>query len=127
MKNSLVYIAGYVLRNQEHNTTMNAETKFDHESFGSYNDVLYRGGLSLPKDYIWQWVAFCYISSKLAKHGESRTSLMRVSSIISELYAFNTNVENSRSLSGIFIKNFCRIETAASKKESGQKLLKLCK
>ena len=51
-KQALVYIAGYVTRNdgEVDDETLFDQTTFYHQEFGSYTDALDRGGLNIPSD-----------------------------------------------------------------------------
>ena len=60
VKSTLLYVAGYVTRNDE----SNANDIFNYaEQFTRFTLDLDRGGLNIPSDGICEWVCFCYVIS----------------------------------------------------------------
>ena len=57
--------AGCVVRGQEHDTTVDEDTRSYHENFGSYTDALSEHSLSTPHDSVCQWVMLCFNASEL--------------------------------------------------------------
>lgn len=125
-KLSIVYIAGYLVRNDDMSETELFEsTTFYHQSYGTYLDDLDRGGLQVPTDKVCQWVSFCYSTFGVVKNRVCRNSLADVFMTISNIYSLNQTTKRARSLSNILLNNHCKITTPRSKKEPSQKVLKL--
>ena len=71
VKETLVYIAGYVI----HKDVPVEDTLHYFNTFGNFNEEMSRGGLAIPYDSICQFVFFSYILFHEIKHGVCRTSL----------------------------------------------------
>ena len=56
MKAALVYIAGYITRND--NQPSECETNFYYEKYGKYSNLTDCGKLKVPPDHICQWLFF---------------------------------------------------------------------
>ena len=57
VKAGLVYIAGYVVRNDEDTPG----TQYYYSEYGDYTAEINRGGLKIPADNVCQWSIFSYI------------------------------------------------------------------
>ena len=131
-KISLVHIAGYVTRRDQgqlrvlsENDDDDGTTFFYFERYGEYTREMDRGGLHKPTDSTCQWVFFCYIMFVAIKESVCRLSLSRVFDEVSDTYHFSMRRNHSRTLSNIFLNNYCREMTPRSNKEANQKVLKL--
>ena len=56
IKMALVYIAGYITRND--NQPSECETHFYYEKYGKYTNLTDRGKLKAPSDHTCQWSFF---------------------------------------------------------------------
>ena len=122
-KETLVYIAGYVSRNDE-----NADDSFSYyKLYGSYLSSLNRGGLKIPGDDMCEWLFLSYIlfvNIDVSKACQISLSSMLMD--ISESNHFETiEKKHSQIVSNIFFKNYCCLQTPSSDKEPKVKLLKL--
>ena len=59
IKMALVYIAGYITRND--NQPSKCETHFYYEKYGKYTNLTDRGKLKVPSDHTSQWLFFCFL------------------------------------------------------------------
>ena len=68
-KSSLVYIAGYITRNdlELDERTRLGQTSFYFEKYGEFTKSMDRGVLNVPSDRACQWTIFCYILFKTVK------------------------------------------------------------
>ena len=57
-KMGLLYVAGYVIRNDMESQD---DTFMYHEKYGDFTDNLNRGGLKIPGDSVCQWTFYSYI------------------------------------------------------------------
>jgi len=126
-KMSLVYIAGYVSRNDDlpNEEELLTKTMFYFEKFGQYLKSVDRGGLKIPFDNTVQWVLFSFVLFISIKDKVCRTSLCNIFMLISEHYSFDMERHHGNILSNIFIKNYCKLSTPKSNKEPSLKILKL--
>ena len=83
IKMALVYIAGYVTRNDHVD-----DTKYYVEEFGEYTEELNRGGLTMSRDDICQWVFYSYMLFHHIKESVCRISLCNALMTISDFYGF---------------------------------------
>ena len=120
-KAALVYIAGYIVRNDRESN----DTNDYHKNFGSFTDILNRGGLSIPGDSACQWTFFSYIMFKVVVDHVCRKSLANVLLIISELHSLNMEKRHAYALANTFFNNHCHLYTPRSGEEPKQKILKL--
>lgn len=120
---ALLYIAGYVTRNDP--AEEDSATYFYYEKYGSYLDEMTRGGLKVPTDSAVQWTIFCFIMLQVVKSHVCRTSLSNILFTISEIYCFGMEESHAQILANIFIKNECLAQTPRSDKEPALKVLKL--
>ena len=102
-KMSLVYVSGYVSRNdvEVDEETLIDHTFFYHQKYGSYLFSLDRGGLKIPTDHCCQWAIFCFIMFHSVKDNVCRTSLCRVFMHVSEFF-HSTWRKNTRGFLQIF-------------------------
>ena len=56
IKMALVYIAGYIKRND--NQPSECETHFYNEKYGKYTNLTDHRKLKVPSDHTWQWLFF---------------------------------------------------------------------
>ena len=126
-KMSLVYIAGYITRNDKElsENELLGLTTFYHKKFGSITDSLDRGGLNIPSDCACQWTFFCFILFNVVKDKVCRKSLCNILMSISEFYSFNMEKRHGHILANICFKNFCVNVTPRLGKEPALKMLKL--
>ena len=124
--NALVYIAGYVSRNDKDDVDSD-DTSFYVSKYGAYISCLNRGGLTLPKDEICQWVIYCYIMYLTVSGSVCRTSLCNIMMLVAQFNKFNVQKHHGRILSNILINNHCHLFNPRSSKETNQKVLKLSK
>ena len=120
-KMALVYIAGYIVRNDNEID----DSHEYYEKYGSFTDNLNRGGLSIPGDSACQWTFFSYIIFKIVADHVCRKSLSNILVLISEMHMFNMNRSHSYALANTFFNNYCHLYTPRSAKEPKQKILKL--
>ena len=121
VKMSLIYIAGYVARNDEDSD----DSYFYYEKFRYFTDEINRGGLNVPGDFVCQWVIYCYIMFCEVADNTCISSLCNLMMLISESYQLNMNRKYGVILSNIFLKNYCSLYSPRSQKEPKQKILKL--
>ena len=88
-KMTLLYIAGYVVRNNYDEEKLLEHTAFYYEKFGKYIKSLDRGGLKIPSDTTCQWVFFSFILFHTVKEKVCRKSLSRIFMLVSEFYFFD--------------------------------------
>ena len=97
---ALVYIAGYVVRNDDDAVD---DTHFYFEKYGSFTNEMNRGGLTIPGDSACQLVIYSYVMFHQVVDYSSRTYLCNVLMVVSELYKFNMNRSHAFILSNIYI------------------------
>lgn len=125
-KSVLVYIAGYVTRNDpEVDESQLGQTTFYYEKFGAYTDSLDRGGLRTPSDQACQWTIFCFILFSVVKDFVCRKSFCGMAMTLSDIFQLGMEDRHARILSNIFLNNHCRASTPWSTKEPALKRLKL--
>lgn len=126
-KEVLVYIAGYVTRNdaEEDEKALLGHTSFYFEKFGAYTNSLDRGGLKVPSDRACQWTMFSFIVFEVVKDSVCRTSFTKIALGLSDMFDFQMDNRHARILSNILIKNYCVAATPRSSKEPVLKRLKL--
>ena len=127
VKMTLVYIAGYVSRNDEvlNENELLGHTAFYFHKYGRYTKFLDRGGLKLPSNRACQWVFFCFIMFHSVKNFVCRKSLTNVFWLVTEFYEFGMNEHHCITLSNIFLNKLCIKTTPRSGKEPAIKVLKL--
>lgn len=122
VKMSLVYIAGYVVRQDQEI----AEDTFNiYSLYGSYLSDLNRGLLKIPGDSVCQWSFFCYIVFHEVVDHTCVASLASIFQMISDLYSLRVSSRHCRILSNIFFNNYCHFISPRSDKEPRRKILKL--
>ena len=101
VKMALVYIAGYVTRNDHVD-----DTKYYVEEFGEHTEELNRGGLTMPGDNMSMGFLFLHVC---------RISLCNALMTISDFYGF-INIENKhgRILCNILFNNYCHMYSPRS-------------
>ena len=126
-KMSLLYIAGYVTRNnmEQSEEELLGVTTFYHQKFGLYTDKIDCGQLNIPTDTAAQWTFLSFIMFNTVKENVCRNSLSSILMMISEYYSLGINKQHARILSNIFIKNHCLKSTPSCAKETSLKALKL--
>ena len=85
VKETLVYIAGYVI----HKDVPVEDTLHYFNKFGNFTEEMSRGGLAVPYDSICQFVFFSYILFHEMKHDVCRTSLCNALMVTSNVYSLN--------------------------------------
>ena len=89
VKQSLVYIARYVVQGNKPDAAVGANDATQYsEEYDSYTDALNREGLSIPLDSVCQWVILCFIVFEVVKQVVCRSSLRKLFMEVSEFYAF---------------------------------------
>ena len=126
IKQKLVYIAGYLMKNYTYD---HSEITFDYYlKYGDYLNEMNRGALKIPDDEIVQWVFLCYVLFiNLSKVDLCRNSLTSYFLKLADVHKFEVVKQQVRSLSNIFFNNYCKTENPPSRKETAQKALKLNK
>ena len=127
MKMALVYVAGYVTRNdvEYSEEEMLEVTNFYAARYGMYISELDRGNLKIPEDKACQWTFLSFIMFSVLKQRVCRTSLVKVLLEISDFFDFDMKEKHARVLSNIFLNNLCKALTPRDNKEANQKVLKL--
>lgn len=126
VKQSLVYIAGYVTRKDAVcDEEEDADTFNYFEKFGSFTSHLDRGGLKKANDFTCQWTIFSYIVFQSIANYVCRKSLSNALYRISEMFDFHVKEHHCHILSNIFFNNLCKLSNMPSHKEPKQKILKL--
>ena len=82
---SLVYIAGYICRNDNESD----DTKLYFEKFGSFAESINRGGLHIPNDNLCQFCIFSYIIFHEVVNKVCRNSLCNILMLVSDIYSLN--------------------------------------
>ena len=122
VKSSLVYISGYVTRND----IASVEDTFVYfERYGMFTAGLDRGGLHIPSDSICEWVCFCYIMFHSVVTNICRYSLSKIFMNIAERFNIAVEMKHGNILSNILLNNYCRLNSPASSSEPKLKVLKL--
>ena len=98
-KAGLVYIAGYIVRNE---VEEQEEAKSYYGELGDYTPEINRGGLKIPNDNVCQRTIFSYISFNEIVSKVCRKSLCNLLMLISESFNFNMERKHAISLSNIF-------------------------
>ena len=126
-KMSLVYIAGYVTRNDPElsENQLLELTTFYFQKYGKVTNELDRGGLNVPSDCCCQWTFFCFIIFNTVKTKVCRKSLCNIFMAISEFHTLNMSKTHGQILSNLLLKNYCKSSTPRSDKEPAVKVLKL--
>ena len=120
---SLVHIAGYVIRNDD--PSDHDDTYYYYEKHGDYFDKLNRGGLCKPGDTAVQFAIYAYIAFHAVVNHVCRKSLSDIFMVISKLYGFDMEKRHAWILCNIFFNNYCKFSNPRSSKETSQKVLKL--
>ena len=121
-KMSLVYISGYICRQDDDNDD---DTYFIYEKFGDFVRDINRGGLKIPGDMICQWTIYSYIIFHEVVKETCCTSLCNLLIMIAEYYGLNINKKHGRIMANILFKNYCVLYSPHSDREPNQKVLKL--
>ena len=112
MKMSLVYIAGYIICENENPD----DTFYFYEAYGNFVKDINQGGLTIPGDKVCQWATYCYILFY-----EVYNLLM----MLSEFYSLGMPRHHGLTMKIILFNNYCRLYSPRSHKEPKQKLIKL--
>ena len=120
VKETLVYIAGYMVRKDESKDG----TFIYFEKFRDFTEELSRGGLAKPNDTSRQFVFFSYILFREIMH-VCRKSLCNALMVIADIYSLNVEKNHGYILSNILLNNYTHMFTPRSSKEASQKVLKL--
>jgi len=124
VKMSLVYIAGYVVRNDAPNDN---DTFYLYEEFGDYIRGMNCGGLCIPRDNICQWVFYSYALFHHLYSNTCKVSICNCFMMTSDFNCFeNVLRKHGRILANIFFNNYCSLYSPRSSKEPKLKVLKLC-
>ena len=116
---SLVYMAGYIERNNEEGDDED-DTTFYYQKYPEYFDALNRGELKVPTDQIVQWAVFCYVffTQLLARPCDICLNfLIKQFSIIATTHDFSVSVQKCRMFGNILMKKFAVKMTPNSSKE----------
>ena len=101
VKMALVYIAGYVCRNDDVD-----DSRYYVQEYGDYINELNRGGLSIPGVNMCQWVFYSYALFNHISNSVCRTSLCNVLMMVSEFYSLDKiEKKHGRILSKFFFNN----------------------
>ena len=87
-KQSLVYIAGYVVRKDLACEEEEEDTFNYFQKYGTFTSNLDRGGLQSANDFTCQWTMFSYIVFQSVVNSVCRKSLSNIFYKISEIFAF---------------------------------------
>ena len=79
---SLVYIAGYICRNDNESD----DTKWYFEKFDSFTESINRGGLPIPNDNVCQFCIFSYIIFHEVVNKVCRNSLCNILMLVSDIF-----------------------------------------
>ena len=82
IKMSLVYIAGYICRNDNESD----DTKLYFEKFGSFTESINRGGLHIPNDNVCQFCICSHIIFHEVVNKVCRNSLCNILILVSDIY-----------------------------------------
>ena len=116
---ALVYIAGYVTRNDHVD-----DTKYYVVEFGEFTEELNRGRLIMPGDNICQCFFYSYMLFHHIKESVCRISLCNALVTISDFYGFiNIEKKHGRIMCNILFN--CHLYSPRSSKEPKLKVLKL--
>ena len=124
VKESLVYIAGYVCRKDD---TDECDTFAYYDRYGIYTSMLDRGGLKIPGDTICQWVFLSYILfHEIDVNYICRVSLSQLLLDIALRYEWKSiEIKHGVILANIFLNNYCHLYSPVSSSEPKVKVLKL--
>ena len=123
----LVYIAGYITRNDSGSSEEKLlnETTFYHQIYEQYLDAMDRGGFNIPTNDTCQWSIFCFILFNAVKEKVFRKSFCKLCMMVSEYYDFDTEKRHRTMLSNILLKNLAKVTSPRLGKEAALKILKL--
>ena len=124
---ALVYISGYVTRNDSELSEIDLldSTTIYNEKYGQYLRSADRGGLNVPLDNAVQWAIFSFIMFNIVKVKTYQKSLTNLFVLVSNYYEFGMKEHHGRILANIFFNNLCKSITPKSGKEPALKVLKL--
>ena len=120
---ALVYIAGYITRNDNHPSE--CETHFYHEKYGKYINLTDRGKLKVPSDHICQWLFFGFILFYTIKEKVCYKLLSNIFMLISVFHFFNMEKKYASIFANVVLKFFCKYGSHRSEKGPALKVLKL--
>ncbi|XP_065660880.1 uncharacterized protein LOC136084588 [Hydra vulgaris] len=103
VKITLIYIAGFVVRNDKDSD----DSYFYYEKFRDLTEEINRGGLTIPGDLVCQWVIYCYIMFREVADNTCISSLCNLMMLVSESYQLKMNRNHGVTLSNVFFKNYC--------------------
>ena len=86
IKMALVYIAGYITRND--NQPSECETHFYYEKYGKYTNLTDHGKLKVPSNHTCQWLFFCFILFHTIKEKVCYKSLSNIFMLLFEFHFF---------------------------------------
>ena len=123
----LVYIAGYITRNDSGSSEEKLlnETTFYHQIYEQYLDAMDRGGFNIPTNDTCQRSIFCFILFNAVKEKVFRKSFCKLCMMVSEYYDFDTEKRHGTMLSNILLKNLAKVTSPRLGKEAALKILKL--
>ena len=121
VKMALVYVAGYVHRNEG----CLDDTHNIYSQYGSYFDSLNLGNLVVPGDCVFKWSFFCYIMFYEIARKTCINFFSKIFLLISYFYQFAVSRRQCRTLCNIFFNNYSALYSPRSEKEPRQKILKL--
>ena len=123
----LVYIAGYITRNDSGSSEEKRlnETTFYHQIYEQYLDAMDRGGFNIPTNDTCQWSIFCFILFKAVKKKVFRKSFCKLCMMVSEYYDFDMEKRHGTILSHILLKNLAKVTSPRLGKEASLKILRL--
>ena len=120
----LVYIAGYVMRNDSGSSEEKLlnETTFYQQKYGQYLDDMDRGGLNIPTDDTCQWSIFCFILFNAGKEKVYRKSFCNLCMMVFAYYDFDMEKQHGLILSNILFKNLAKVTSLCLRKEPALKI-----
>ena len=115
----LVYIAGYITRNDSRSSEEKLlnETIFYHQKYGQYLDAIDRVGLNIQTDNTCQWSIFCFMLFNAVKEKVCRKSFSNLCMLVSEYYDFETEKRHGVILSNILLKDLAKVTSPHLGKE----------
>ena len=119
---TLVHIAGYVTRHEDHSSE---DTCMHYEQYGHFLSDMNRSSLKIPHDSVCEWVMYKYVMFHDVVEVTCRKSLCKILVDISEYYNLKIEQSHAAIFANILFKNYCHLYSPKSKKEPKQKWLKL--
>ena len=123
VKESLLYVAGYVVRRDSDDHVEDTFSYYD--KYGDFTKELNRGGLKIPSDSVCQWVFYSYIMFQQVVNDTCRTSLCKLLMMIAEFFDFDLKRNHGLILANVLFNNYVHLYSPRSSRELKQKVIKL--